>query len=137
MDLSCYIDDVYDQAVKGHDGENIPVTEEKNVLMPLTQEEIDRAFFNFDQHPQFIGKFEGAGQEYSLNNNVIRTWRFKDENGLDWLIPQWHTMDEPQGSFEGFSKETPGQFNYFIHYLGKKDAAGGKGKHSLRIFRKK
>lgn len=107
----------------------------------LTEEENNRMFHDFSDQKYFEGKFNGSGPVYKFlppNKNTwieIKTWSFTDQNELTWLIPQWLTMDAPQGSFQGFSKEEPGKFIYYIEYQDKVETKNGV-MHDIKVFRK-
>lgn len=109
-------------------------SEEKDLSKPieLSQEDKDRLFFDFDKIPDLIAAFIGPGQTYTWQGHTIKTWQFKDMNGLTWLIPQWAVLEQPQGNFKGFTEEIPGEYKYYIKYNGKKE-----GKHDVAIFRRR
>lgn len=128
-DLSPYLEDEFNESMR-QGPKPSPDTIE------LTEEEKNRVFFDFTKFPEFIGAFEGPGQTYTWKNAEIKTWSFKDSNGLPWLIPQWNTMNEAQGNFKGFAEEKPGEYIYCIKYKGKTQE-NGFNRHNVAIFRKK
>lgn len=131
VDLSPYLEEEFNAG-------GAPSEEKKpdlNIAIPLTPEDKDRLFYDFQKMPDLMATFMGQGQTYSWSGHTIKTWSFKDANGLSWLVPQWEALDIPQDPFKGFKGEDPGEgFVYLMKYHGKDEASG---KHNITVFRKR
>jgi len=136
MDYTCYFEEQFNARYKGENNLNVS-TELTENLPTLTDEENAQMFHDFEDNKIFIGTFTGPGQTYLVaGDKQMKTWAFKDENDSPWLIPQWLTLDAPQGSFEGFSKEIPGKYIYQIEYIDLIQVSNGH-RHNVTVFRKK
>lgn len=149
MDISAYFDEEYNSRTKDPAGKTEPfeisITTGKKEPVPavlfsepreLTDEIVEAYFHNFEKEKIFIATFLGKGPNYTVGQNAVTTWAFADKDGLHWYIPQWVTMDVPQGLFKGFSKEDPqDNFWYCIEYIELVETSRGK-KHHIKIHRK-
>lgn len=137
MDLSSHFEERLDAALKN----NKQNTGDQNETpLELTQEIIDKQFYDFEKMGDLIGKFEGPGPVFQMTLKEKRvpidTWRFKMPDGKTWLLPQWQSLDEPQGNFKGFKNETAGEWSYIIQYISKEQLANGI-RHNIKVFRRK
>lgn len=138
MDLTIYTEEIFQASVKDLPAElDKPIADALGPQL-LTPEENENHFYDFEKSPVLEAIFNGPGQKYYVDQpaNLIPTWSFTDLAGKNWLVPQWLTMDVPQGTFQGFSKEPAGEFIYYIEY---KDLVKTKNghRHNITVFRKK
>lgn len=146
MDLTCYTEEWYFAMTKDYPDERLlvnpvpPVDLENDTPGPieLTDELNAKLFFNIDETPVLEAKFNGSGPVYKITRNgeihILNTWSFTDLSGATWLLPKWLALDEPQGKFQGFKNEIPGEFIYYIEYHGTTNENGRK--HNITVFRK-
>lgn len=143
MDLSSYKEEEFEKELQKIAVKETPL--KSTEVKELTEEAKNLYFYDFDKHKEFVGTFQGEGQQYEYNDMQINTWCFHDTNGLPWLIPQWEDMNRPQPVkdtealtevFKGFQHEKPNEYMYLIIY---NDIAADNNRaaHTLSIYRKK
>ena len=99
--------------------------------------ELAKDFYDFNTLPPLKCTFLGAGKPVKFSNLTVQTWLIADENGYQWLIPQWLIFTQKQNNFLGFPNEKPNDGHvYLITYKGKKQLPNNGTQHICEVLKK-
>lgn len=112
-----------------------PAIEQKKET-PAEKKNLLDYIYDFETFPPLTCMFLGAGPNVVAEGRPLRTWKVRDLDKTEWLIPQWAIFSEVQGSFLGFQAEQPEKYVYRLEYKGSQPLPQGGIKFLVQILKK-